>query len=64
MGASALKAAVKQVALNLFPDLALKLLSIRSRRLSERVVRDLGLDTLAVLPPASAGPNACRSQSL
>jgi Ribosomal protein L11 methyltransferase (PrmA) len=47
MSASALKAAVKQVALNLFPDLALKLLSIRSRRLSERVVRDLGLDTLA-----------------
>jgi hypothetical protein len=47
MGASALKAAVKQVALNLFPDPTLKLLSIRSRRLCERQMHDLGLDTLA-----------------
>jgi hypothetical protein len=47
MGASALKAAVKQVALSLFPDATLKLLSVRSRRLIERQVHDLGLDTLA-----------------
>jgi hypothetical protein len=47
MGISALKAAVKQVALNLFPDMTLKLLSIRSRRQIERQVHALGLDTLA-----------------
>src|SRR5262249_28724052 len=47
MGISALKAAVKQVALNLFPDASLKLLSIRSRRQIERQARTLGLDTLA-----------------
>ena len=42
-----LKAAVKQVALNLFPDTTLKFLSIRSRRFIERQVHELGLDTLA-----------------
>jgi hypothetical protein len=41
------KAAVKQVALNLFPDATLKFLSIRSRRQIERKVHELGLDTLA-----------------
>jgi hypothetical protein len=41
------KPAVKQVALNLFPDAALKFISIRSRRKVERQVRHLGLDTLA-----------------
>jgi hypothetical protein len=42
-----LKAALKQVALNLFPDATLKFLSIRSRRQIERRVYELGLDTLA-----------------
>src|SRR5262249_62226790 len=41
------KAAVKQVALNLFPDATLKFLSIRSRRQIERKVHELGLDTVA-----------------
>ena len=41
------KAAVKEVALNLFPDTALKFFSIRSRRQIERKVHELGLDTLA-----------------
>src|SRR5215468_477039 len=35
------KAAVKQVALNLFPDATLKFLSIRSRRQIERKVHEL-----------------------
>ena len=38
-----LKAAVKQVALNLFPDTTLKFLSIRSRRFIERQVHELGM---------------------
>lgn len=47
MRISALKVAVKQVALNLFPDATLKFLSIRSRRQIERQVHALGLDALA-----------------
>jgi hypothetical protein len=46
-GGAVLKAAVKQVALDLFPDATLTLLSIRSRRFIERQTHELGLDTLA-----------------
>jgi ribosomal protein L11 methyltransferase PrmA len=47
MESSVLKVAIKQIALKLFPDAALKFLSIRSRRQIERQVHKLGLDTVA-----------------
>lgn len=43
----AIKQKIKSAAMSAFPDLALKLFSVRSRRVIERQARELGLDKLA-----------------